>query len=91
MDSIPQIPAGTLGVSPTTNTGTDDTQLKSEVYYQYPRPDFPTGDGSPLDISNPENLSHITDEFGTTLSSAETSSAGVSMDTYIKSEYAPAF
>ena len=68
MDSIPQIPAGSLGVSPTTDTGTDDTQLKTEVYYQFPRPTFPSGDITPLDVSNSGNLDHIVDEFSTTLS-----------------------
>ncbi len=38
MESLPQIPAGSLGVTPSSSTTLDDTILKSEVYYQYSHP-----------------------------------------------------
>lgn len=91
MESVPQFEAGELGNSPTTSTGTDETQLQAEVFYQYPRPitsDYETEALDLSDLGNQELVSGYIDEIS---SSSEASAASIRMDTYIKSQYAPAF
>lgn len=39
----------------------DDTQLKAEIYYQYPRPVVATDSTGALNINDPANLAYLQD------------------------------
>jgi len=86
MESLPQIPAGSLGVAPSSSTTLDDTILKSEVYYQYSHPK-----NIPTPSSDTGTLSSITDTVLSATNSPSASSDGTITDTFVRSEYAGAF
>lgn len=69
----------------------DETQLESEVYYQYQQIIVPDELDQTFDLFEDGSLDSLEETFDTTLGSAEASVTGVKTDTYIKSEYAPAY
>ncbi len=85
-NGLPQIPAGELGVSQSEGAELDDSVMQSEVYYQYSQLVPPPPDTVPT-----SDLTQIQAAFDQNLNSVESSTLGSITETYVKSQYAPAY
>ncbi len=89
-DRVPKLPS--LNAASTGTGSEDESMLRSEVYYQRSVYDITASTALPESMVSPKTVSDIESVMTTTLTDPNTNSTSVTRtDTYVKSEYAPAY